>query len=178
MILWLANGAWHGAGTQFILFGVYHGILTVLSMHFKPSLVELGKKLHINMKCDSFEIFRILRTFFLVEMGRVIYIAPDIGATWEIFKSIFTAKNFWILLDGSVFNLGLDSKNMLVLFLSCLVLFLVEFAQERGVKIREWIGAQNIWLRWICWMSLIFVVLIFGIYGAGYSSSGFIYMKY
>lgn len=178
MILWLANGAWHGAGTQFILFGIYHGVLTVMSMHFKPKVVELGNRLKIDMKCDSFEIFRILRTFFLVEMGRVIYIAPDIGATWAIFKSIFTAKNFWILLDGSVFNMGLDSKNMLVLVVSCLVLFLVEFAQERGVKIREWIGQQNLWLRWSCWLTLIFAVIIFGVYGTGYSSSGFIYMKY
>lgn len=178
MILWLANGAWHGAGTQFILFGIYHGILTVLSMNYKPRLVELGNKLHIDMKADSFEIFRILRTFFLVEMGRVIYIAPDIGATWHIFKSVFSAKNFWILLDGSVFNMGLDAKNMLVLFLSCLVLFFVEFAQERGVKIRGWIDEQNAWLRWSLWILLIFAVILFGVYGAGYSDSGFIYMKY
>lgn len=178
MILWLANGAWHGAGMQFILFGVYHGILTVLSMNYKPRLTELGHKLHIDMECGSFQIFRILRTFFLVEIGRVIYIAPDIGATWSIFKSIFTAKNFWIFFDGSVFNLGLDAKNILVLFLSCLLLFAVEFAQERGVKIREWIAGQNTWFRWTCWIGLIFIIMIFGIYGTGYSSSGFIYMKY
>lgn len=178
IILWLANGAWHGAGVQFILFGIYHGVLTILSMHYTPKTREWADRLQINREADSFKVFQILRTFFLVEVGRIIYIAPDINATWHIMKSVFTAKNIWILFDGGVFNLGLDSKDMLVLFLSCLVLFLVEFAQERGVKIRQWISEQNTWLRWTFWIALIFTIIIFGIYGKGYDSSGFIYMAY
>ena len=130
------------------------------------------------MEADSFKVFQILRTFFLVEVGRIIYVAPDIGATWHMFKSMFTASNFWIFFDGSVFNLGLDRANMLILFLSCLVLFVVEFAQERGVKIRQWISEQNVWLRWTIWISLILVIFLFGIYGKGYDSAGFIYMMY
>lgn len=178
IILWLANGAWHGAGIQFILFGIYHGILTILSMHFGPKTRELATKIGINMELPSFKVFQILRTFFLVEVGRIIYVAPDIGATWHMFKSIFTAKNMWILFDGGIFNLGLDSKDMQVLFLSCLVLFLVEFAQERGVKVRQWISEQNTWLRWTLWILLIFIIFLFGIYGKGYDSAGFIYMMY
>lgn len=178
IILWLANGAWHGAGIQFILFGIYHGVLTILSMHFTPKTKDLGKKLGINMEANSFKVFQILRTFIFVEIGRIIYIAPDIQATWHIFKSVFTAKNMWILFDGGIYNLGLDQKDMMVLIVSCLVLFLVEFAQEKGVKIRQWISEQNTWLRWTFWFVLMFTIIIFGVYGKGYDSSGFIYMQY
>ncbi len=179
MLLWLANGAWHGAGTQFILFGVYHGILTVLSMAFHKRLVETGNKLHINQQCGSWKLFQILRTFFLVEVGRVIFVTPNFHASLVMAKSMFTAHNFWIFFDGSIFELGLARPDFLVLAVACLILLTVEIIQEAAqIRIREWLAGQNLWLRWLLAFGLIFTILIFGIYGKGYDAAGFIYMQY
>ncbi|MDO4633597.1 MAG: MBOAT family O-acyltransferase [Eubacteriales bacterium] len=180
IILWMANGAWHGAGTQYILFGVYHGILTILSMEYHDRLVALGDRLHFNQHCVTWRWFQVLRTMLLVAIGRVIYITPNFHAALVVLKSMVTVPNFWIFFDGSVFDLGLNSANALILVVACLILFGVELAQELGggMHIRVWMRSQNVLIRWIIAFGLIFTILIFGIYGKGYDAAGFIYMQY
>ncbi|MDO4522295.1 MAG: MBOAT family protein [Eubacteriales bacterium] len=180
MILWLANGAWHGAGTQFLLFGVYHGILTILSMEYQDRLIALGDRLHINQNCTSWRWFQILRTFFLVEIGRVIFVTPDFHASLIMLKSMFTVPNLWKLFDGSIFRLGLAAPDFFVLVFACLLLLMIEVIQEcnHGMHIRDWLKTQNLWLRWTLAFGLVFVILTFGIYGHGYDAAGFIYMQY
>lgn len=177
IVLWMANGAWHGAGTQYIVFGLYHGILTVLSEEYHTKLVALGDKLHINQKCASWRFFQIARTFFLVAIGRVIYITPNFHASLVILKSMFTAKNVGIFFNGGLYQLGLDRPDFYILLFACLILIVVEIFQER-MKIREWLYEQNLYLRWGLVFGLVFTVLIFGIYGHGYDDAGFIYMQY
>ncbi|MGN1165706.1 MAG: MBOAT family O-acyltransferase [Lachnospiraceae bacterium] len=177
IVLWLANGAWHGAGTQYIVFGLYHGILTVLSEEYHTKLVELGDKLHINQKCASWRFFQIARTFFLVAIGRVIYITPNFHASLVILKSMFTAKNVGIFFNGGLYELGLSRPDFYVLLFACLILIVVEIFQER-MKIREWLYEQNLYLRWGLAFGLVFTILIFGVYGHGYDAAGFIYMQY
>ncbi|MER2143663.1 MAG: MBOAT family O-acyltransferase, partial [Eubacteriales bacterium] len=36
VLVWMLNGIWHGAGWQFVAFGMYQGILIVLGMQFEP----------------------------------------------------------------------------------------------------------------------------------------------
>lgn len=177
IVLWMANGAWHGAGTQYIVFGLYHGILTVLSEEFHTKLVKLGDKLHINQKCASWTFFQIARTFFLVAIGRIIYITPNFHASLVILKSMFTAKNVGIFFNEGLYKLGLERPDFYVLLFACLVLLVVEIFQER-MKIREWLYEQNLYLRWGLAFGLVFTVLIFGVYGHGYDAAGFIYMQY
>lgn len=177
IVLWLANGAWHGAGTQYIVFGLYHGILTVLSEEYHAKLVEVGDKLHINQKCASWRFFQISRTFFLVAIGRIIYITPNFHASLVILKSMFTAKNVGIFFNGGLYELGLTRPDFYVLLFACLILIVVEIFQER-MKIREWLYEQNLYLRWGLAFGLVFTILIFGVYGHGYDAAGFIYMQY
>lgn len=177
IVLWLVNGAWHGAGTQYILFGLYHGILTVLSTEYQPKLRQLGDKLHINQKCASWSLFQMARTFFLVAIGRIIYITPDFHASLVILKSMFTAKNVGIFFNEGLYKLGLERPDFYVLLFACLILLVVEIFQER-MKIREWLYEQNLYLRWGLAFGLVFTVLIFGVYGHGYDAAGFIYMQY
>lgn len=177
IILWLANGAWHGAGTQYIVFGLYHGVLTVLSEEYHAKLVKLGDRLHINQKCASWSLFQMARTFFLVAVGRVIYITPNFGASLTILKSMFTARNVGIFFNDGLYQLGLDRPNLCVLAFACLILLIVEIFQER-MKIREWLYGQNLYFRWGLAFGLVFTVLVFGVYGHGYDAAGFIYMQY
>ncbi len=177
IILWLANGAWHGAGTQYIVFGLYHGVLTVLSEEYHAKLVKLGDRLHINQKCASWSLFQMARTFFLVAVGRVIYITPNFGASLTILKSMFTARNVGIFFNDGLYQLGLDRQNLCVLAFACLILLIVEIFQER-MKIREWLYGQNLYFRWGLAFGLVFTVLVFGVYGHGYDAAGFIYMQY
>ena len=59
-----------------------------------------------------------------------------------------------------------------------MILWIVSFMQERGIKIREELAKQNLVFRWIVYYIAIVYILIFGIYGEGYNASQFIYFQF
>ncbi len=179
ILVWLANGAWHGAGLRFFMFGLYHGILIIIGIQFGESSARFAEeKLHINRDTFSWKLFQMLRTFALVCFGRILIEANSVAGALHIYKSIFTEFNPWVFFDGSIFTYGLDGVQVFVLFAAVLVLLLVSILQERGIHIRDKIAEQNLVFRWIIYGAALFAIIIFGMYGAGYNASDFIYMGY
>ena len=95
-----------------------------------------------------------------------------------ITKTIFTVQNPWVLTDGSVFAMGLDAKQLLVIAAAAIVLFSVSSMHYLGKNMRGMILGTNIFIRWSIVCIMLFTVLIFGIYGPGYSESQFIYFQF
>ena len=78
-------------------------------------------------------------------------------------KSIFTQVDldFVFGFDGRIFELGIDQKNMFVLFVAVLILLGASILQENGMKIRETLAKQNILFRWAIILALIIFIVIF-----------------
>lgn len=93
-------------------------------------------------------------------------------------KSIFTVYNPWIIFDDSLYKLGLERKEFQFMIISILILIIADFIKWKGYSIREWVYKQEQWFRWIFYITSILVVLIFGIWGASYNASGFIYFQF
>ena len=72
------------------------------------------------------------------------------------------------LSQGS-FNVGVAGIALLVI---------MDILAFNGVEIRDRIIRQSIWYRWIIMIAGILSVLIFGIWGAGYNASSFIYQQF
>jgi len=51
-------------------------------------------------------------------------------------------------------------------------------AQYRGIRIRERFAKQGLIFRWTVTLGLIFSIILFGIYGPGYSANEFIYFQF
>ncbi len=68
-IVWFLTGLWHGAAWNFVLWGLYYGVLLTLEKYV------WGKKL------ESLPLFiRHLYTIFIVVTGFVIFVFDDMGA--------------------------------------------------------------------------------------------------
>lgn len=175
---WLLIGFWHGGSWNYII-GV--GLLMwggiVLGELSEPIFALMIKKLRINTNCFSWKLFQMIRTFSFFAIGLSLF--RSYGGFMEgvkIWKAMFSTFNPWIFIDGSLLQLGLDRKNMGVLFLSLLILGISGIMREYlKCPIREWIAKQNIVFRWILLYMLIFSILIFGQYGPGYEVQAFIY---
>ena len=92
-------------------------------------------------------------------------------------KQLFSSFNPWIFWDGSLYQLGLDYKDMCVAILSLLFVYKVSVLQEKD-SVRELIAKKNIVLRWTIYYIAFFSIIILGIYGAGYNASDFIYANF
>lgn len=183
IIVWSANGVWHGAGINYFLYGFYNGILITLGMQFgDKSTAFADKVLKINRNTFSWELFQMLRTFSLVCFGRILFKADTVGGALLIYKEMFTHFNPWIFFDGTLYSYGLSIRQfhmmMVAIFVLGMVSILQEILQSQGLSLRVKISEQNVLFRCILFLTGLFVVLIFGMYGPGYSAGDFIYMKY
>lgn len=176
--VWLLTGMWHGTGIDYILWGCYWGILIICSTIFAPEIKKLTELLHINTESEWWMAFQKIRTFLIFCGGRLLTAPGDITITKEIIKRTFTEFNIWILFDDSLYSLGLDEKDFWIGIIAVFVLWFISVKQEQGIKIRKTIATYPIIFRWIIYYTLIFSILVFGIYGAESSSGEFMYMQY
>ena len=178
MVTFFISGLWHGANWTYVVWGLYHGFCIVMAEMTNPYKKKLYKKMKVNTKCFSFRLSAMIVTFILVNIGYLIFRAPDFHTAYEMWKQMFSVWNPWIFFDNSLYDMGLDRKDFWVLCFSVMVLWIVSFMQERGIKIRQELAKQNLVFRWIIYYTVIIFILVFGIYGEGYDASQFIYFQF
>ena len=66
------------------------------------------------------------------------------------------------------YTYGLDEKDCFVVLIGIIAMFIVDVLHEKGKRIRKTVAAQPLPVRWICYYGMIFVIVILGVYGAGY----------
>lgn len=183
IIVWSANGVWHGAGINYFIYGFYNGILITLGMQFGEKSVAFAENtLKINRNTFSWKLFQVLRTFTFVCFGRILFKANTFMGALTIYKDMFTHFNPWIFFDDSLYSYGLSAKQLHVLLYATIVLVVVSILQEllrkKGTYLRETIAGQNVVFRYLLCFGALMIILIFGMYGPGYNAGDFIYMKY
>ena len=176
-IVWILTGIWHSVGWNYIVWGIYWGMLIICSTIFAPELKKLTETLHINTKAGSWRIFQMARTFTLFVISRIITIPGNLQSSVQTFQGIFTRFHPENLFDGSLYTLGLDRPNFILAVICIFILWAVSMLQERG-SVRERIANSNIVFRWMIYYAAFFSIVIFGIYGPGYDAASFVYMQY
>ena len=177
-VVWLLTGLWHGTGANYMVWGLYWGMLIIISNVLEPETKKLTKWLKINTDMPEYHLFQKARTFMLFVISRIISLPRTMEVTRFAFRSIFTNFAPWKLFDGSLFNLGIDRPQFVVVMLAIALLAYVSGKQEKGVNVRQWIADRPLVIRWFIYYAAIFIVLIFGAYGVGYDASSFVYMAY
>ena len=99
-IVWLLTGFWHGASWNFVLWGVYFGVLLVLEKLF---LLRWLKKLPA--------VLRHLYALVLVTISWTLFAFTDIGAGFAWCRAMFSGTLF----DGSSLYLLLTYGPMLLI---------------------------------------------------------------
>lgn len=173
-VVWLLTGLWHGTGLDYVLWGCYWGAIIICSNVFAPELKKLTAFFKINVKARPWQLFQILRTFVIFQFGLLLSTLVGRAGLGRWFAQLFTNFRPGALLDGTLYTLGVPKANIVVLFPAILILFLGELCQERG-PVREKIARLPGPGRWVLYAAGFLTVLLFGVYGAGYSTSGFAY---
>ena len=166
--VWLCNGLWHGAGWEYIFFGMYHFALISLGSLILPLSNSLFEKWHIDRNKLPYKIFAIIRTALLVCIGELIFNARGLTDALRMLKVLFTKFTFKSWVDGSVLSLGLDIHDVIILILAVAVVFAVGIIKEKGKSPRELIAQKPIFVRWPIYIALVVATVGFGAYGAGY----------
>ena len=178
LIVFAVSGLWHGAGWNFVIWGVLHGVLRVL----EEVTVKVRKKildiLGIRQNVFSYKLFQIGINFFVVTIAWMFFRAETLQQAFEMIKNMFLEWNTWVLFDGSLFTLGLDAKDFNVLILFIAIVMVVDYLRSKKIALAENFGKQNILMQWLVFLAGVWAILIFGIYGPGFNAAQFIYFQF
>ena len=177
LLVFFLVGVWHGAQWNYIIWGIFYGFIIAISGLMKPVWNYLNQKLHISVQSRSFQLFQILRTFWITCVGCIIFRAVTLTDGWRIFLKCFHFYEFPLDIKKELVSFGLNGKNYVVLLIGLIVLLIVDILQEKK-SVRERIEKRSIWIRWGLYLVAFLIILLFGMYGPGYDQTQFVYMQF
>lgn len=182
--LWMVMGVWHGSFKYIIGVSLWYWIILMLGELCSPGLSKLVQVLRINTESFSWHLFQSVRTYFIYAVGAVFFRADSFGQALELLASLFrmfghnSVPNSWVLFDGSVLELGISYIDLNIIIFAVMMLIVVAILRKKYGYARSWMGKQIFVFRWMVWIILFVMVLIWGNYGPGYSAAEFIYQGF
>ena len=178
MIVFLVSGLWHGANWTYVVWGALNGGFQVIGNLFKPLRMKVCRIFHCDPENMGNRILKIVFTFLLVTVTWVFFRATTITQAFDVLKGIVTDFQPWTLWNGALLKLGLSGADMIVMIICLLVLLGVSLARANGKDVIGNLLKQGVVFRWTVYLLLMFSIMIFGMYGAGFDASSFIYFQF
>lgn len=161
LIVFMVSGLWHGASYNFIIWGLYSGLLLVVETYLNPFLKKIHKLLG---KTANF--FRVFAVFFFANTSLVFFR----GATFD--DAIYMIKSMFTLKSGSIYK-GEPPTVFGYTVFATVFLFLVEQVQEHYPKVKL-LNNSNVVVRYSTYFVLIMLLLMVGVFNGGQ----FIYFQF
>lgn len=143
LIIFLVSGIWHGAGWQFVIWGLLHGALYVATRAFKDFRADKGKAAH--GKNRGFHAISVFLTFLYVNIAWIFFRAPSVSEALELIKTIFSFRfgrinwdlagcfnldEFWYIIKVTGIDHWQYAHYILMVVLLLIMLFLVFFCKN------------------------------------------------
>ncbi len=81
LIVWMLTGLWHGAAWNFVMWGVYYGVLLIIEKKFLLRLLEKNR------------VIGFIYSTLAVTFGWVLFAVDGLGRIFEYFKAMFDFSN-------------------------------------------------------------------------------------
>ena len=179
LIVFLIVGIWHGADWKYVAFGLWNGVIIMLSIIMQPLFDGVVDKLHINRKNPFFVAFQIIRTLLVVLVVYVFDVAPSFEQGMRTIGLFFTGQNINTGIE-EISKLGLIPQDYVVLIIASIVVLVASIIQERhqDTDIRSMLDNTHFTVRFAVLYVAVMAIVIFGIYGSGYNAADFVYMQF
>lgn len=176
LIVWMATGIWHGAGWNYVAWGLMNGLIILLSQEAAPLYAQFHKKFPKLTATRAYEGFQALRTFLLMGCLRL-FDNYGAGTAFQVFTHMFTQIDLSMLNAEEFLYLDLTVADYAIVAAGTALMFVVSMLQRRG-SVREYLAQKPYPARYAVFAALFFSVVLFGAYGIGYDASQFIYNQF
>lgn len=178
MVVFFVSGLWHGVGAQFIVWGLLHGAYQVAGEILRPVRDRCLELLETDRNSFSHRLFKGVLTFALVDFAWIFFRAPSLSQALLFVWKMVSRFNPWIFFDGSIYAMGLDSKDFWLLLFSVIILGAVSLCQEKGGGLRRRLARQSPSFQFLVTALAVLGILVLGVYGPGYHAADFIYANF
>ena len=148
-VVYFAIGIWHGANFRFVAFGLWNGAIITASLLMAGTFTKIRTRLGISDDNRFWWLFSILRTSFIVFLGRYITRSPRFTYALSNLMRTFLDFQPQALIDGTLLNLGVSAFDFGVMAVAALAMLVLEYQQEKGVKIRQSLEKRGFFVQWL-----------------------------
>lgn len=177
-LVFIIVGIWHGTGWNYVVYGVYQAVFVAGAVLLTPLYKRMKGVLHIDDTTLKWRVFTILRTFVILVFGRILIKSANLQQAGALLQRMFADANPHALFDGTIYQFGLDYKNVFLMYACIALVIIVDILHERGVHFRELLMRQGIVFRYVIYYAAVFSIIVFGIYGPEFHSADFIYQAF
>ncbi len=167
LIVFIVSGLWHGASWTFVIWGLLHGLYQVVANIFNKIKPKTKDKQNIIKT-----IIKVVIVFILVDFAWIFFRANNIKDAIFVITHLL---DFGMPIDFTLMNT--DLIEIFILLFTILLVYIFELINTK-YDLYQFIKKRNIFIRFSFYYLLIFSIIIFGIYGPGFSLSEFIYFQF
>ncbi len=173
------SGLWHGADWTYVIWGLLNGVYQIIEKEIRPFIQKLNIKCHTKTDSFGYKFVRMLLVFILVDLTWIFFRSDSLYQAIHYIQRMLYYQDWWSFYNMSIYNLGLDVREMNILFVGTVLLFLVDLLQyKKQMSISVFLKNQWIGFRWMVLLILLFSCVVFGCYGPGFNSEQFIYFQF
>lgn len=182
LLTFALSGLWHGAGWNFVVWGLLNGFYQAAGDLIRPVRTCLQKKLHVRTECGSYRLLQRLLTFAAIDFSWFFFRADNLTTALQMIRHGVRNIGLMTFFDPDsllgIYTMALSEKSFCVMLLGLIGIMFADYRKIKGVDFKKELAEQNIWFRYIVYYLLIFSSVIFGIYGSQYDASAFIYAQF
>ena len=178
-IVFLLVGIWHGANSKYIAFGVWNGLIIMISAMAGPLYEKSRNALHIRAEAAWWKLFQMLRTFLIVLVGYVFDIADNFSNAMRMMGLALTDHSLGAF-RSQLGTLGLGKTEYLSIIACTLILLYMSIRLEKTSldTPADLLERRSGVIQWLALFALIMMILILGTYGPAFDPAEFIYMQF
>jgi alginate O-acetyltransferase complex protein AlgI len=160
LIFFIVTGIWHGAGVNFIIFGLIHGFFYILSKMWSDA--RRKKKKGVGKKPLPLRWLGWIWVFSLLSFSGIFFRAETVADSWFVTKQLGTGMLSGICSFGEITMAG---HHIIALVAGLGIVGVLHHAPSFDPK-TPFAGIKNKAMRWGLYYALLFMLLIFGHSGA------------
>ena len=165
MTVYTISGLWHGAALKYVAWGMLNGGIQVIE-----GLMPQRKNKPKYPKLDL--LVHILFTDFLILITMLVFRAGSLSSALGMLVRIPTQWGAaWI-------DSGFSGMQALCLGVCSVVLFAIEVIHERRKTLTAMTDKLPAFVRGVLYLAAVMAIIIFGVWGPGYSAQAFIYFQF
>ena len=175
LLVFLLIGLWHTANWNAVAYGGYFGVLMAAAMLLDPAVKKLNRALRLPKRGWMTPV-RLVRTWLLIAAAQAFAFTASPRQGLSILRQVFGS---WRL-SGFADNMTaiMAGREWVILSIALSVLLMVDLLCERKKDFCVCLAASPVWVRWPILLLLMLTILIFGVYGAGFDGTAFVYAQF
>ena len=184
IVVFLLIGVWHGAQMHYVVWGLYNGIVIALSDILQPAFAALSGKLHLPVGSKGFYVFRVIRTFIIVNIGWYFDRIYDFGKCLTCLAHTvisFNAGEFAAAMRQEVLNPDLVQPVYIMggyalAFAALMIVIADSILKEQKKDVYAILQRRTVIFKWALCYAMIFLML--GSFIFTRSAGGFMYANF